>query len=46
MTKGPRIADARDDACDEPIRVVVRIQLVRFNNKLVNTHRDFTSKLT
>ena len=46
VTEGPRIADARGDACDEPIRVVVRIQPVRFSNKLVNAYRDYTSKLT
>ena len=46
VTEEMRIAEARGDAYDEPIRVVVRIQLVRFNNKLVKAYRDYTSKLT
>jgi hypothetical protein len=46
VTGGSRIADAEGDAFDKPIRVVARIQLVRFNNKLVKAYRDYTSKLT
>ncbi len=46
VTEGSRIAGTDGDAFDKPIRVVARIQLVRFNNKLVKAYRDYTSKLT
>ena len=46
VTRGSHIADAEGDAFDKPICVVARIQLVRFNNKLVKVYRDYTSKLT
>jgi len=46
VTGESRIADAGGDAFDKPIRIVAKIQLVRFNNKLVKAYRDYTSKLT
>ena len=46
VTGESRIADAGGDAFDKPIRVVAKIQLVRFNNKLVKAYRDYMSKLT
>jgi hypothetical protein len=46
VTGESRIANAEGDAFDKPVRVVVRIQLVRFNNKLLKAYRAYTSKLT
>ena len=34
------VGNSRNDACDKPIRVVIRTQLVIFNNKLVKAYRD------
>lgn len=41
-----RIVAASDDAYDKPIRVVVKIKFIIFNNKLVKPYHDFASKLT
>ena len=38
--------NSRGGACDKLIRAVVRIQLVRFNNRLIKACRSYTSKLT
>jgi len=46
VTQRSHINGAGSDAFDKPIRVVARIQLVIFNNKLVKAYRDYTSKLT
>lgn len=45
VTGESRNAGTEGDAVDKPIGVVARIQLVRFNNKLVKAYRDYTSKL-
>ena len=38
--------NSRGGACHKLIRAVVRMQLVRLNNRLVKAYRGYTSKLT